>query len=72
MAGAGRIEKDLATALDTEIGRSTARKVALEQLPSHVPGASSPLVTLNGKPQPDVTAAGAAAWGRSLAGKTVA
>jgi NADH:ubiquinone oxidoreductase subunit E len=72
MAGAGRIEKDLATALDTEIGRSTARKVALEQLPSHVPGESSPLVTLNGKPQPDVTAAGAAAWGRSLAGKTVA
>jgi len=72
IAGAGRIEKELAAALDTEIGRSPAGKVALEQLPSHVPGAASPLVTLNGKPQPEVTAAGAGAWGRSLAGKTVA
>ena len=69
VAGAGRIARDLAGALGTEIGRSPAGKVALEQISAHIPGTASPLVTLNGKPQPDVTAAGAAAWGRSLLGK---
>jgi len=72
VAGSGRIAGTLARELGTEMGRgSAAGGVALEQLPSHVPGASSPLVTLDGKSQP-VTAAGAAAWARALAGKGVA
>jgi hypothetical protein len=41
--------------------------VALESVPTHFPGAASPLVTLDGQPQ-HVTVAGAAAWARSLAG----
>ena len=72
MAGASRIARSLGGALGTEIGRPPAGGVALEQLPAHVPGAASPLVTLDGKPQPRLTAATAAALGRTLAGGTVA
>ncbi len=44
---------------------------AVETLAAHVPGAPSPLVTLDGKPQ-SVTVDGAAAWARSMAGKVLA
>jgi NADH-quinone oxidoreductase subunit E len=71
MAGASRIASSLGSALGTELGRPPAGGVALEQLPAHVPGATSPLVTLDGKAQ-RVTVAGAAAWGRNLVGGTVA
>jgi NADH:ubiquinone oxidoreductase subunit E len=72
MAGASRIARSLGGALGTEIGRPPAGGVALEQLPAHIPGAASPLVTLDGTPQPRLTATAAAAVGRTLAGGTVA
>jgi len=66
LAGAGRVARTLARELHTEIGRRpTAGGVALESLHSHIAGAASPLVTLDGRPHP-VTAASAAAWARSL------
>ena len=71
MAGASRVARSLGAALGTEIGRPPAGGVALEQLPAHVPGAASPLVMLDGTPQPRLTAASAAALGRTLAGGTV-
>ena len=69
LAGAGRVARSLARELGTEIGRrpATIGGVALESVPAHIRGAASPLVTLDGQPQ-HVTAAGAAAWARSLAG----
>jgi formate dehydrogenase subunit gamma len=68
LAGAGRVARSLAKELGTEIGRRPATGgVALEPLAAHLPGAASPLVTLDGKPQ-HVTAAGAAAWARALSG----
>jgi NADH:ubiquinone oxidoreductase subunit E len=72
MAGASRVARSLGAALGTEIGRPPAGSVALEQLPAHIPGAASPLVMLDGTPQPRLTAASAAALGRTLAGGTVA
>ena len=72
VAGAGRISRALARELGTQMGRRPlAGGIALEQIPAHVPGAHSPLVTLDGKPHP-VNAAGVAAWARSLTGKGVA
>jgi NADH:ubiquinone oxidoreductase subunit E/NAD-dependent dihydropyrimidine dehydrogenase PreA subunit len=71
LAGAGRIVKALEEALGARLGGGPATGVALTELASHTPGAASPLVTLDGKPQ-SVTAAGASAWGRTLAGRTVA
>ncbi|MGZ6314625.1 MAG: NAD(P)H-dependent oxidoreductase subunit E [Candidatus Limnocylindrales bacterium] len=72
MAGASRIAQSLGHALGTELGRPPAGGVALEQIPAHVPGAASPLVTVDGKPQPRLTAASAAALGHSLTGGTAA
>jgi NADH-quinone oxidoreductase subunit E len=73
LAGAGRVARSLARELGTEIGRRPAATggVALESVPAHIRGAASPLVTLDGQPQ-HVTAAGAAAWARSLAGNGLA
>jgi NADH-quinone oxidoreductase subunit E len=73
LAGAGRVARSLAKELGTEIGRRPAATggVALESVPAHVLGAASPLVTLDGQPQ-HVTAAGAAAWARALAGSGLA
>ena len=71
LAGASRIAMSLSGALGTEIGRPPAGGVTLEQLPAHIPGAASPLLTIDGKPQPRVTVAGAAALGRTLAEGTV-
>ena len=72
LAGSSRVARVLARELGTEIGRRPAPGgVALEQVSAPVPGAPSPLVTLDGTPQP-VTAAGAAAWARALAGRSLA
>jgi NADH:ubiquinone oxidoreductase subunit E len=71
MAGSSRVARNLGAVLGTEIGRPPAGGIALEQLSAHLPGAASPLVTLDGKPQ-RLTAAAAAAWGRALAGGTPA
>ncbi|MGA2513627.1 MAG: NAD(P)H-dependent oxidoreductase subunit E [Candidatus Limnocylindrales bacterium] len=72
LAGSSRIAGTLARELGAEIGRgSTGPGVALAQLPAHVPGAKSPLVTLDGKAQ-TVTAAAAAAWVRRLTGRSPA
>jgi NADH:ubiquinone oxidoreductase subunit E len=68
LAGSNWIAGSLGRALGTEMGRAPAAGLALEQLPGHVPGAASPLVTLDGVPQVAITAATAEAWGRSLAG----
>ena len=62
LAGAGRV----AATLRAELGDT-----AVETLTAHTPGAASPLVTLDGRPQ-SVSEQGAAAWARSLAGKVLA
>jgi len=72
LAGSGRIANAIGEALGTRLGGRPAGGIALEQVPVHSPGAASPLVTLDGKPQPDVTETSAAAWSRSLAKKSVA
>jgi NADH:ubiquinone oxidoreductase subunit E len=72
LAGSGRIANAIREGLGTQLGGGPTGGVALEQLPAHIPGAASPLVTLDGKPQPDVTETSAAAWSRSLAGRNVA
>jgi NADH:ubiquinone oxidoreductase subunit E len=71
IAGSSRISKTLAGAFGTQMGLTPAGTVALEQVQVHVPGASSPLVLLDGKPQ-SVTEKSAAAWARALLGKNVA
>jgi NADH:ubiquinone oxidoreductase subunit E/NAD-dependent dihydropyrimidine dehydrogenase PreA subunit len=72
LAGSGRIANAIGEALGTRLGGRPAGGIALEQVPVHSPGAASPLVTLDGKPHPDVTETSAAAWSRSLAKKSVA
>ena len=72
IAGSNRLAKTLAKEFSTELGAQPAPGgIALQQLPAHAPGAHSPLVVVDGKPQP-VSLSGAAAWARGLAGRTVA
>ena len=72
VAGSSRIARAIAAELGTEIGRRPAPGgIAFERIPAHVPGASSPLVTLDGKQQA-MGHAGAAAWARALTGRSVA
>jgi NADH:ubiquinone oxidoreductase subunit E len=71
VVGAGRVARTLARELGTEIGRRPAGGVALEQVPVHLPGAHSPLVTLDGEPQ-SLSVAAVAAWARALAGRSEA
>ena len=72
LAGSSRIARTFAGELGTQIGRGPGEGgVSLQQLPSHIRGLHSPLVTLDGKPQ-TVSHSGAAAWARALAGRTVA
>ena len=64
--GAGRIQEALENALGTELGRPpTTGEIRLEQLPGHVDGAPSPLVTVAGVAQ-TVTPDTAATWARGL------
>jgi NADH:ubiquinone oxidoreductase subunit E len=72
IAGANRIARTLAAELGTEVGRRPAQGgVALERLPGHIPGAASPLVTLDGA-EHRISQSGAAAWARTLTGRSVA
>jgi NADH:ubiquinone oxidoreductase subunit E len=72
MAGASRVARTLAKELGAEMGRVPAPGgLALEQVPAHISGAPSPLVTLDGKPHA-VGHSGVAAWARALAGGNVA
>jgi NADH:ubiquinone oxidoreductase subunit E len=72
VAGSNKILGSLAKEFETEIGRRPAPGgMALELVPSHVPGASSPLIILDGKPQ-QVTAFSAATWATKLLGKSTA
>jgi NADH:ubiquinone oxidoreductase subunit E len=71
VAGASRVSRTLARELGTQMGRGSVGGVALEQIPGHVPGTHSPLITLDGKPQ-TLTPAGVAAWARGLAGRSMA
>ena len=67
LSGAGRIQESVERALGVELGKAPASGgIRLEQVPSHVPGAASPLVTLAGKPQ-SVTPATAEVWAGELA-----
>jgi len=72
IAGSSRLARTLARELGTEIGRGPgAGGVALDQVPAHIAGAAAPLVTIDGAPHA-VTAAGVAAWARTLTGRNVA
>jgi formate dehydrogenase subunit gamma len=66
LAGAGRIAATIASTLSLEPDGSAAGGFALERVSSHVPGAASPLVELDGRPV-SVTAKGARAWAEELA-----
>ena len=68
LAGSQRLAERIGATLGTGFGRAEGGEVALEQLPAHVPGAQSPLVTLDGKAQTGLTVEGAAAWAAGLAG----
>jgi NADH:ubiquinone oxidoreductase subunit E len=71
VAGANRISRTLARELGPDAGRQPAGAgVSLKKLPSHIPGARSPLVTLDGEPYA-VSQHGAAAWARTVAGRSV-
>jgi NADH:ubiquinone oxidoreductase subunit E len=72
IAGASRVSRTIGRELGAQMGRGQGGAgVALEQIPAHIPGAHSPLVTLDGKPQA-MTPAGVAAWARALSGRSVA
>ena len=67
MNGAGRIQDALEHALDTRLAMApTDGQIRLEQLPGHIPGAASPLVTVAGEAQ-SVTAGTAETWAAGLA-----
>jgi NADH-quinone oxidoreductase subunit E len=73
LAGAGRIADTLGRELGTGIGQpARPGTIRLDQLPLHTPGAASPLVAIDGEPQPEVTEASAETWIRALTGRTVA
>ena len=65
--GAGRIQEALERALGTELGQApTDNGIRIEQLPSHLEGSASPLVTVEGQPQ-TVKPDAADAWASGLA-----
>jgi NADH:ubiquinone oxidoreductase subunit E len=70
MSGGGRVAEAIAAGLGTELGRpAPGGRIRFTWCPTHVPGAAAPLVTLDGEPQPEVTAATATAWAQALAGE---
>jgi formate dehydrogenase subunit gamma len=70
LAGGGRLAEAVGTGLGTELGRPTPDgRIRFAWLPTHVPGATAPLVAVDGEPQPEVTAANATAWAQALAGE---
>ncbi|HXG39789.1 MAG TPA: NAD(P)H-dependent oxidoreductase subunit E [Candidatus Limnocylindrales bacterium] len=73
LAGGGRIAERLEEGLGTELnGVPVEGPIRLEQLPVHLPGAPSPLVTVGGEPVTEVSEANALTWARALAGREVA
>lgn len=69
MAGGGRLAEAIGSGLRTELGSSTLDgRLRFGWCATHVAGAAPPLVTLDGEPQPEVSALTAAAWARALAG----
>lgn len=69
MAGGGRVLEVLEASLGTEIGSvPTQGGIRIEQLASHIPGATAPLVTFDGTTQVGLTVESAAAWARTLSG----
>jgi NADH:ubiquinone oxidoreductase subunit E len=69
LAGSARIEAAAAAALGVQAGGGAGRGgEVLQRLPTHTPGAASPLVTIDGVAQAGVTARNAAAWAQGLAG----
>jgi NADH:ubiquinone oxidoreductase subunit E len=72
IAGSSRVTAAIGAALGTKLGGAPGGGVKLEQLPSHIPGAASPLITLDGKPKADLTEQSAPAWARALAKKGLA
>ena len=70
MQGGGRLADALGAGLRTELGRvAPGGRVRFGWLPSHLPGAPSPLVALDGEPQAEVTLGNATAWAQALAGE---
>ena len=70
MQGGGRLADGIAAGLRTELGRVTPDgRIRLAWLPTHLAGATAPLLVLDGEPQPEVTPANATAWARTLAGE---
>ncbi|MDA8237407.1 MAG: NAD(P)H-dependent oxidoreductase subunit E [Chloroflexi bacterium] len=70
LAGGGRLAESIGEGLRVRLGQPTPDgRIRFAWLSTHVPGAPSPLVALDGEPQAEVTAANAAAWARALAGE---
>ena len=64
--GGGRVLEALEQALGTSLGQAAPDgSTRLEQLPAHIDGAASPLVTVDGRPQ-SVAPDQAAEWARTL------
>jgi formate dehydrogenase subunit gamma len=72
VGGASRVAAAIEKTLGCKLGGAPAGGVKLEQLPAHIPGAASPLVTLDGAPQANLTEQNAASWSRGVARKAMA
>ena len=68
LAGGGRLADALASGLEADLGRLAPSGLRFDWLPAHPEGIPSPVVALDGEPQPEVSPANAAAWARALAG----
>jgi NADH:ubiquinone oxidoreductase subunit E/NAD-dependent dihydropyrimidine dehydrogenase PreA subunit len=70
LAGGGRLAQEIGAALGTELGSATPDgRLRFGWCTTHLAGAAAPLVTLDGEPQPEVSARTAAAWASGLAGR---
>ena len=70
---AGSVIGTLSYEFGTEFGRAIPwSNLRLESLPSHVAGAPSPLVVIDGEPQRDLNQKNAASWAAALAGRYAA
>jgi NADH:ubiquinone oxidoreductase subunit E len=70
MSGGGRLAEVLGAELGVEPGRPARDgRIRVTWCPTHVAGTAAPLVTLDGEPQPEVTAATVGAWATALAGR---
>ncbi|MFL5756284.1 MAG: NAD(P)H-dependent oxidoreductase subunit E [Chloroflexota bacterium] len=73
LAGAGRIADALEDELGSRVGSvASDGGIRLARLDGHLPGAPSPLVTIDGEPTREITETNAATWIRALTGRTAA